>query len=228
MSISPPVFACTLQERIPVELEALYHTTRTHVSDADMLHGVELLAEVYCDLLDTCFVRILDDLNRTNPSPELIDARRVLDDIKEKTRHYVRWTAGFIANERIPPVIAHFYDMTHKQGLGRDQPFMGFNLSPKLAAEIARVVPTLKDGSAKNFDEGMELIILVIDETMGPLSLEPKSLMKFNFVVNKTLDGIISVVKVLFKRMLRKLSPKLPPEMFPQIAAHLETFLIVH
>lgn len=73
----------------------------------------------------------------------------------------------------------------------------------------------------------IELIIMVIDETMEPLSIEPKNLMKFNFVVNKTLDGIISLVKVLFKRMLRKLAPKLPPVMFPQIAAHLESFLIV-
>lgn len=227
MSIRPPVFACALQERIPVELEVLYHTTRTYVSDADKLQGVELLAEAYCDLLDICFVRILESINRTHPSPELLEAHRVLEEIKEKTRHYVRWTAGFIANDRLPPVIEHFYAMTHKQGLGMDQPFMAFNLSPTLAAEIARVVPTLKDGSAQNFDEGIELIIRVIDETMVPLSIEPKNLMKFNFVVNKTLDGIIALVKVLFKRMLRKLAPKLPPEMFPQFADHLETFLII-
>ena len=228
MNISSPAFACTLQARIPVEIEVLYQATRTQVSDADKLSGVELLAEAYIDLLDICFVRIIDELNRTNPSPELLEAGRVLDEIKEKTRHYVRWTAGFIANNRIPPVIAHFYNMIYQQGLGRDQPFMAFNLSPALAAEITRVVSALKDGSAKDFTDGIELIIMVIDETMGPLAIEPKNLMKFNFVVNKTLDGIISVVKVLFKRMLRKLAPKLPPAMFPQIAAHLETFLVVH
>jgi hypothetical protein len=117
--------------------------------------------------------------------------------------------------------------MTHKEGLGLNQPFMAFGLSPALATEIARVIPTLKDGSAQSFDEGIELIIQVIDETMVPLSIEPKNLMKFNFVINKTLDGIIGLVKVLFKRMLRKLAPKLPPEMFPHFAAHLETFLII-
>lgn len=227
MSINPPAFACTLQERIPIELEVLYQATRTHVSDQDKLIGVELLAEAYCDLLDICFVQIIEDLNRTHPSPELLEARRVLDDIQEKIRHYVRWTAGFIANDRIPPVIAHFYAMTYQQGLGRDQPFMGFNLSPALGAEIVRVVSALKDGSAQDFADGIELIIQVIDETMGPLAIEPKNLIKFNFVVNKTLDGIIALVKVLFKRMLRKLAPKLPPTMFPQIAAHLESFLIV-
>lgn len=228
MSISPPIFACTLQERIPVELEALYHATRTKVTDADKIQGVELLAEAYCDLIDTCFVRLLDDLTNTDsPSKELLDAHRTLEEIKEKTRHYVRWTAGFIANDRLPPVIAHFYAMTHKQGVGRDQPFMAFDLSPALAADIARVVPTLKDGSAKNFDEGIELIIRVIDESMIPMSIEPKNLMKFNFIVNKTLDGIIAVVNALFKRMLRKLAPKVPVELLPKVGTHLETFLIV-
>lgn len=228
MSISPPIFACTLQQRIPVELEALYHTTRSKVTDADKKLGVELLAEAYCDVIDICFVRLLNDLNNSeNPSKELLEAHSVLEDIKEKTRHYVRWSAAFISNDRLSPVIAHFYSMIHKQGVGRDEPFMAFNLSPSLGAEIARVVPTLKNGNAQNFDEGIELIIKVIEESMIPLSIEPKNLMKFNFIVNKTLDGIIALVNTLFKRMLRKLAPKLSVEMLPKVGTHLETFLIV-
>jgi hypothetical protein len=51
--------------------------------------------------------------------------------------------------------------------------------------------------------------------------------MKFNFVVDKTLNGVIALVEMLLKRMLHKLSPKIPREIYPQIAAHLQTFLIV-
>ena len=62
---------------------------------------------------------------------------------------------------------------------------------------------------------------------MIPLAIVPKNLMKFNFVVDKTLNGIISLVQILIKRMLHKLSPKIQSKNYPKIAAHLQTFLMV-
>jgi hypothetical protein len=225
MSIGPPMFACRLQARIPVELEALYHRSRIEMTDEDKLLGIELLTEAYFDLIDTCFVRILDQLGSASHSKELSEAHRTIDEVKDKARHYLRWMAGFIANKRLPPVIAHFHAMIQQ---GEDgQPFMAFPLSNLLAAEVTRVVAILADGRAENFDEGSELIIHVMDEAMGPLAIEPKNLMKFNFVVDKTLNGVISLVQMLLKRMLHKLSPKIPTETHPAIATHLKSFLIV-
>ncbi len=227
MSISPPFFASALQARIPVELEVLYQSSRTHVSDADKLLGIELLIEAYCDLVDTCFVGLINEIQRTHESKDLTEAHRILDEIKDKARHYLRWIATFIAKDRLPPVIEHFYRLMHTLDIGGTKPFMAFNLSPTTAVEIKRVVTTLEAGTATDFNDAIEMLILVIEEVMVPLVIEPKELMKFNFVVNKTLDGVIALVRVLFKRMLRKLAPKLPQTLYPQIAAHLKTFLIV-
>ena len=225
MNINPPMFACTLQARIPVELEALYQTSRTQISDADKLLGIELLTDAYFDLIDICFVRILDKIGSESHSKELSDALRTIDEVKEKARHYLRWIATYIANKRLPPVIAHFYAMMQQDEQG--QPYLAFRLSDTLAADVKRVVALLTDGHAENFDEGSKLIIKVIEEAMIPLAIEPKSLMKFNFVVDKTLNGVISLVEMLLKRMLNKLSPKIPRDIYPEIAAHLQTFLIV-
>ena len=226
MNISSPMFACTLQARIPVELEALYQTSRTHISDDDKYLGIELLTEAYLDLIDICFVRILESIgNSTGHSKELQDANRAIDEMRDKARHYLRWIASYIANERLPPVIAHFYAMTQQDGEGR--PYLAFKLSDRLATQIRHVVAILADGRAENFDEGSELIMKVIEEALVPLAIEPKNLMKFNFFVDKTLGGVISLVEILINRMLHKLSPKIPREVYPQIAAHLQTFLIV-
>lgn len=226
MSISPPMFACTLQARIPVELEVLYQTSRTHVSDDDKYLGIELLTETYLDLIDICFVRILESIAiSSGHSKELSEANRTIEEMRDKARHYLRWIASYIANDRLPPVIEHFYKMLQQDDEG--QPYMAFKLSDGLAAEIQRMVAIFADGRAENFDEGSELVIRVIEEAMVPLAIEPKNLMKFNFFVDKTLGGVISLVEILIKRMLNKLSPKIPREVYPQIAAHLQTFLIV-
>jgi hypothetical protein len=170
-------------------------------------------------------VRIIEKIGSSTHSKELSDAHKTIDEVKNKARHYLHWIAGYLANDRIPPVIAHFHAMTQQDDDGRA--YMAFKLSDGLAAEIKRVVAILADGHADNFDDGSALIIKVIEEAMVPLAIEPKNLMKFNFVVDKTLNGVIALVEMLLKRMLHKLSPKIPREIYPQIAAHLQTFLIV-
>jgi hypothetical protein len=225
MSIRAPMFACTLQARIPVELEALYQSSRLQISDADKLAGIELLADAYFDLIDTCFVRILDKIGQDGHSKELSEAHQTIAEVKEKALHYLRWISSYIANKRLPPVIAHFYDMVQQDDQG--QPYLAFQLSDSLAADVKRVVALLAQGHAENFDEGAKLITKVIEESMSPLAMTPKNLMKFNFVVDKTLSGVIALVEMLLKRMLNKLSPKIPRQIYPEIAAHLQSFLIV-
>lgn len=228
MSLCKPYIASPLQARIPAELEGLYQRSRVGMTDADKQLGAALLTDAYCDLIDVCFTHLLDDISRSHGSRVLSEAHATAEDIKHKARHYVGWVVGFLANERLPPVIAHFHAMVHELDLGQGmKPYMAFSVSPRLAADARRVLATLHDGSATSIDEGMELLIEAVEEAMGPLVTIPKDLMKFNFIVNKTLDGVIALVRGLFKRMLRRLAPHLPPELYPRVAAHLETFLVV-
>ena len=228
MSLKRPFIASPLQAHVPEALEGLYQRSRAQLSDADKKMGITLLTEVYCDLIDACFTHLLDDINRTHASKVLIEAQAVAEDIKDKARHYLGWVAGFLANERLPPVIAHFHGMMHQLDLGDGmKPYMAFNLSARLAADAQRVLASLHDGSATSIDEGIELLIEAVEEAIVPLAIQPKDLMKFNFIVDKTLNGVIALVRTLFKRMLRKLAPHLPRELYSRVAAHLETFLIV-
>jgi hypothetical protein len=51
-------------------------------------------------------------------------------------------------------------------------------------------------------------------------------MMGFNFVISKTINGVINVLHTLFKHTLRKLPPHIKVESCPNIAAHFEKFLI--
>ncbi len=226
MSHRFPIFSCVVPANVPIELEALYQRTRIQVTDEDKIVGVKLLTAVYFDLLDTTFVNILEDLGGGgNTSKELSDAHRTIHDVKEKAQQYLLWIVGFIANKRLAPVIAHFHALLQQDDQG--QPAVIFPLSNDLAAEISRVVSDLADGRAENFNQGSELIIRVIEASMMPLAIVPKNLMKFNFMVDKTLSGFIALVQVLIKRMLHKLSPKIEADHYPKIATHLQSFLMV-
>ncbi len=226
-SISPPYFASTMQQRIPSELEALYRRTRSKVSDADKRLGLELLIEANFNMIDTGFLALVEQLSKTHPGLNLDETHVLVEDVKAKARYYIQWVGGFVANDRLPPVIEHYYRLMHQLDLGNgSKPYLAFNIEPTFAADLRRVLNTLQAGSTDDLDEVVELLVRVFEETMKPLLLNPKDLMKFNFFVDKTLNGVISVVMSLYKRMLRRTIPKLPREVYPQVAEHLGTFLV--
>lgn len=228
MSTTRPYIASPLQAHIPAALDGLVQRSRLRLSDADKRLGVELLTEAYCDLIDATFTRLLQEVGREHDSGTLREAHAVAEDIKAKARHYLRWVVGFLANDRLPPVIAHFHSLVRELDLGEGlRHYMVIDISETLAQDGKRVLASLRDGSARNINEGIELLIMAVDEAIVPLVVQPKELMKFNFVVSKTLDGVIAIVRTLFKRMLRNLAPHLPDQLYPQVAAHLETFLII-
>ncbi|WP_410209989.1 hypothetical protein [Aquirhabdus sp.] len=227
-SIQPPYFANTVRDYIPIAFEGLYQRTRTEVTDADKKLGLELLIEANCDLIDSGLVTLLDELASMNPSLKFEDTQVKVEDVKAKARHYIQWVGNFISNDRLPPIIAHYHTMMHQLELSGDsKPYLAFNITPEFAVDLQRVLGSLADGSNDNLDEVIEMLVRALEETMKPLFITPKDLMKFNYVVDKTLNGVIALVISIYKRMLRKTIPKIPRELYPRIAAHLNTFVVV-
>ncbi len=226
MSIKPPFFCALLADHIPVDLEGIYQRTTTTVSDADKALGVQLLIEATCDLIDQCFGTMFDQLATIHPSKELNDARHVIEDIKGKAKHYMGWVGGHLSNTRLPPVIAHFHALNHYIDRGDGvKPYMTCPITPAFAAEVTRIVDKMENGQLEDINEVVDLLIKVMDVTLEPLVLIPIRLLKFNFLINKTLDGVIAVVRMLNRHMLRKLAPAIPRDVYPLIARHLRSFL---
>lgn len=229
MTLTPPFIAVPLRPHIAEGLKTLTERAESgRLSEADKKIGAELLADAYADVLDHCFVELLHELNRVHPTPMLKEAFGVTEEIKEKIHHYLGWVVGFFSAERLTPVIAHFNRITRELNLhGETGPHCVFAIDPQLAADSRTALATLRNGTATNLDEGVEHLLRVIEAALDTLVLEPKQLMKFNFVVNKTLDGVISLLQTLFKRMLRRLGVQVPRDMYPKVSAHLSRFLVV-
>lgn len=229
MKFKPPYIAVPLRPHIADGLAMLTERSRSgRLTEDDKKLGAQLLADAYCDVLDHVFVEMLYEINRQHPSHVLKEAIATADEIKEKIHSSLGWVIGFFSSERIIPVINHFNEMTHALDReGSRQHYTYFPISDHLAASSQRVLGQLADGSARDLNEGVELLIEVTEVALERLVQEPKRLMKFNFVVNKSLDGVISLLVSLFKRMLRKLGHQVPRDMYPRVSAHLGSFLVV-
>lgn len=229
MPIQPPFVACPLRTHIPVKLADLTRRSHHGLNDADKKAGALLLADALCDLLDHCFTDLLLELHKDEKNSQSIKAAlTVTTSIKEKIHHYLGWIVSYISSERLVPVIAHYNSIVHEMTLhGQRQAHIVFPVDRDLARDASRVLAELHSGNAVNADEGMELLIQVIEAAMVPIIFTPKHLMKFNFLVDKTLNGVIAVIMVLFKHELRRLGSHMPREHYPQVARHLERFLTV-
>ena len=102
---------------------------------------------------------------------------------------------------------------------------LAFTITPGLAREARVSLQALRDGSAPDARAGIEVLIRVIDEALQPLLFVPKQRMKFNFVVDKTLNGVISITTSLGFRSLRRLGEHLPTHLHKPLADHLAQFL---
>ena len=222
-----PYIAVQIKEDVYTQMKALHVRAAKPISDEDKALGADLLAQTYVQLLDTCFTHLLDDLNKTQPDKMLQDASKVIHKVQSEAQHYIGWLIKFIANKRVPPVIHHFHDMVHPLNLtGKELPYIVIPVTTTYAESASDVMNALAMKDASRLEEGVELLIEAIETALVPLVYTPKDLMGFNFVISKTINGVINVLHTLFKHTLRKLPPHIQQESLPSIAAHFETFLI--
>jgi len=225
--MNTPYIAVQIKEDVYTQMKALHVRAAKPISDEDKALGADLLAQTYVQLLDTCFTHLLDDLNKTQPDKMLQDASKVIHKVQSEAQHYIGWLIKFIANKRVPPVIHHFHDMVHPLNLtGKELPYIVIPVTTTYAESASDVMNALAMKDASRLEEGVELLIEAIETALVPLVYTPKDLMGFNFVISKTINGVINVLHTLFKHTLRKLPPHIQQESLPSIAAHFETFLI--
>lgn len=211
-----------LQSAVRQLLESLQ--ARTKVSQADT--ATRLIQGAASELIDTFFTELLVSLSAAEARPAYREAEAMVREINEKLTHYLGWASSFFSNDRIRPVVEHYQAMMTQLPDGTAVvPHIAIVIDAALADRADQVLGRLASGNAASAQEGIEVLIEIIDVALNALLVTPKKLMKFNFVVDKTLSGVISVTQTLAYRSLRKLGEHLPAAHQPILAAHLDRFL---
>ena len=217
---------------VPLELHQQFLTLSQRLQSGDReplakAAGV-LISDVACDVIETVFGGMLDQMAAASGKAHYQDSHAAISEVKTVLRKYLPWATGFFDNQRLAPVAKHFESLMHEyqDEQGQVHTFITFVLSPELAHNSRQSLATLRAGQAKDGREAVEVLIEVIEAALEPLLYTPKRLLKFNFVADKTLNGVIAVTNALAFRQLRKLGENLPPPLFAPVADHLEQFLM--
>lgn len=220
-----PFIACRVSDTLPDEIAVLNdHLQRGSKIPQAMLAG-RLITEASCNIIDAFFGNIIKQMLEETGDDGFREAHEVIEDIKAKTRHYLSWITGFFSNERLAPVVAYYQTLILRMPTD-DGPHahLCFAISQRLATDTEASFASLRDPATTDLRVNVEVLIQVIDGALQALLFIPKQRMHFNFIVDKTLNGVISVTMALAYRSFRKLGARLEPAHFPIIADHLEQF----
>ena len=230
MRSEPPVFVSRIDPHIAPILQRLRQHDASQFTAEDKREATKLLADALHGILDTVFTQLIQNIDRSfdvsGPHSKAIKASEdTINDVKHKIDHYLVWLVKFLSNKRLVPVIAHYDSMVHQ--LPRTEIYYaGFSISPELGRRAEKELREMKDGTRTSAEEGIELLIEFLDISVDPVVREPMKLMNFNFVVTRTLNGVLNLAMGHVRKMLRKLPPILPPELLPLLAEHMEAFLV--
>lgn len=230
MQPNPPLFISRLDPHIAPELHRLRTLDARQFSGTDKAAATRLLTDALHGILDTVFTQLIQDIDRNvesnGPHAKAIRASEAtINDVKDKIDHYLGWVVKFLSSKRLVPAIAHYDSLVHQLPDGNLH-FAGFAIPAALAKRAEVELREMKDGTRTDASEGIELLIEFLDVSVDPVVRVPMELMNFNFVVTRTLNGVLNLGLGMVKKMLRKLAPVLPQELLPVLARHMETFLV--
>lgn len=232
MKSNPPLFVSRLDAHIAPALHRLRRHDAKQFTADDKREATRLLTDALHGILDTVFTQLIQDIDRsfdtTGPEAKAIrTAENTINDVKHKIEHNLGWIVKFLSSKRLVPVIAHYDSMVH-QLPDSEIYYAGFSVPADLGKRAEKELREMKDGTRTSAVEGIELLIEFLDVSIDPVVREPMELMNFNFVVTRTLNGVVNLAHGHVKKMLRKLPPIMPPELLPVLARHMEAFMVFH
>ncbi len=224
--VTLPYVCCELDPVIPARTRDIHERLKSGSRESQAVPAAETLGLAINTLVDAFLAQLLRELASAYPDHGLYqESLAVVEEVQGKVQHYLGWLTRFLSNERMTVVAAKYLDMI--QPLVPDQPqreFLAVAIEPALARHASRTIRALRSGESVDVRAGMEVLISIVDAVLVDFVYEPKRLMRFNMLVDKTLDGAIYMIKGLSFRQLRVLGQRLPVAHLPVFLDHLEHF----
>lgn len=229
-TVTLPYVCCELIPEIPTRTREIHKKLEAGSRESQAAAAAETLGLAINTLVDAFLAQLLRELTAAHPEHTLYrDALKVVEDIQGKVQHYLCWLTRFLSNERMTVVAAKYLEMIQSLVAGQPQrEFLAVGIEPALAAHARQTIAALRSGDSVDVRAGIEVLISIVDAVLVDFVNEPKRLMRFNLIVDKTLDGAIYMIKGLAFRQLRALGERLPVAHLPVFLDHLEHFFHDH
>lgn len=170
-------------------------------SQANALGNV--LSEMACEVIEQVFMVLLQENQHHSQTGE---SEKVIQQILEAIRKYMPWSVSFFGNDRLVPVVEY---LSKTIQLEDEKVYITYPIEQQLAQQVKSSSQKLAGGDRHETVNALKLLTDVIDVGVTHLIREPKKCLKFNFVVDKTLNGVINMTTHLGYKRLEKLGTQL-------------------
>ena len=152
-------------------------------------------------LLSRFFV-LLQSGNASMSPKQQAESEKVIQQVLETFRKYMPWSVSFFGNERLLPLVDYMTSLMKEQG---QQVYITYPVTLQLVQQAETLTQQIRDGNMQSITAAFETLIQIVDLGVTSLVREPKKRLKFNLVVDKTLNGVINMTTHLGYKRLEKL-----------------------
>lgn len=191
-----------------------------------------VFTEMSCQVLDQLFGTLVEEqrlkghLNQDSAN-NLKEAEQILGQIEGALKKYMPWSISFFSNERLKPVANHILNKFNTSN--PDQIKMFYILDRSLGEEANGDIEALLGGDLHALPQTLKNLVKIIDLGVSEFIRDPKTLLKFNFVVDKTLNGVINMITSTGYKRIEKIGQDYNAtdiEKLQYYAQHFRKFLV--
>ena len=175
------------------------------------------ISNIACELIDQAFGSLVNQSSSKDG-----DSEKVLKQVKDAITKYMPWSVSFFGNDRLLPMVNHVNGLMKRKN---DQGYITYPVDKVVVEELLGCAEQLKQGNTAYVKPGLKAFNQVVDQGVTSLIREPKKLLKFNMVVNKTLDGVISLTTGIGYKRFDKLSSIYDAQTIGKYFDHFVAFL---
>ncbi|EPT0542167.1 hypothetical protein ACVNXL_002622 [Acinetobacter baumannii] len=164
----------------------------------------DVLSDLSCEIIEQVFSVLLKDEqdNSTMTEKQRYESEKVLQRILDTFRKYMPWSVSFFGNERLLPLVDYMTSLMKER---EQEVYITYPITPQLVQQAQTLTEQIREGNMQSVEKAFQTLIQIVDLGVTSLVREPKKRLKFNLVVDKTLNGVINMTTHLGYKRLEKL-----------------------
>ncbi|HEN9552021.1 hypothetical protein VXQ00_04560 [Acinetobacter baumannii] len=164
----------------------------------------DVLSDLSCEIIEQVFSVLLKDEqdNSTMSEKQRYESEKVLQQILDTFRKYMPWSVSFFGNERLLPLVDYMTSLMKER---EQDVYITYPITPQLVQQAQTLTEQIREGNMQSVEKAFQTLIQIVDLGVTSLVREPKKRLKFNLVVDKTLNGVINMTTHLGYKRLEKL-----------------------
>jgi len=177
----------------------------------------EVLADISYEVIDQVF----GEITRISHSGDN-ESAKVIQHIMETTRKYMPWSVSLFGNERLLPMVNYLHELMYQK---EGQNYLSYPVDEDSVQALLSSAEEMQQGNNAAVIPALQAFTQIVDQGVTHLIRIPKKMLKFNLVVDKTLNGVIHVTTQMGYKRFDKLGMQYDAKTMSHYFNHFLVFL---